>query len=253
MTLTENGSAAEGDETNRKAEVKDGLAIRSASKLKSVSLSAAPEEEEAESNEICTNSATRSTTDANSITPLFLPSEPTGGIPTELLGTLHNPSIDDDTPAAEALRANAEVHVNKAAKLARKIHVQTVRNIVKKATQRGMGNKRGKPPRIPPNRNEQNDGEIYVVDEEQDEDLSADSGKDDSEEHHEYKGQTFVVEKENRHLGIFDGVEQVPGDVAAATIETGKKCKLACCIHFHLLDQNTHKTSSKSACPCRSA
>lgn len=222
MTVTENGTATDDDETNRKAEVDNGLSYRLSPKLKSVSLPSAPEE--AESNEVCTNSAARSSTDAISIAPIFLPSDQTGGIPTELLGTLHNPSIDDDTPAAEALRANAEVHVNKAAKLARKIHVQTVRNIVKKATQRGMGNKRGKPPRIPPNRNEQNDGEIYVVDEEQDEDSSAESGKDDSEEHTEYKGLKFVVEKENRHLGIFDGVEQVPGDVAAATIETGKKC-----------------------------
>jgi hypothetical protein len=73
------------------------------------------------------------------------------GIPPDILEALSNPCIGDDTPAAEALRANAAVHVAKLGKLARKVHVQTVRRLVKKATLRAKsGNVRGKPPRIPP-------------------------------------------------------------------------------------------------------
>lgn len=76
---------------------------------------------------------------------------PNSGIPPDILEALGNPCIGDDTPAAEALRANAAVRVAKLGKLARRVHVQTVRRLVKRATLRAKsGNVRGKPPRIPP-------------------------------------------------------------------------------------------------------
>jgi hypothetical protein len=154
--------------------------------------------------------------------PLFIPIDTVPSIPSEFL-SLTNPSIDEDTPAAAALRANAEVHVNAAAKLARKIHVQTVRNIVKKATKRGMGNKRGKPPRIPPKQQVSDDGEIYIVEEENEE--SSNSSDDSSQEKDKNQGPSSYIVEKDRTI-IFDNVEQLPSEVLAATMETGKKCKL---------------------------
>ena len=57
--------------------------------------------------------------------------------------------IEDGTPAAEALRANADVKVTKVGKAARFLHVQNVRKSAKKILHVGTGVKRGKPPRIP--------------------------------------------------------------------------------------------------------
>ena len=207
-------------ETNRECGNDEGLPYRQPTKLKSECLPSAPEEDD--SGEEFTRSVTPSSGTSSTVVG-FLPSDATVGLPSEILESLNNPSIDDDTPAAEALRANADVHVNKAAKLARKIHVQTVRNIVKKATKRGMGNKRGKPPRIPPHRDQPSSGEIFIVEEEDDEDSELDD--EALEDHHEENIPGFIVERDNQNLGMFDGVQQMPADVMAATIETGKKCK----------------------------
>lgn len=68
-------------------------------------------------------------------------------------------SIVDDSPAAEALRANAAVCVTKLSKLARSIHAQSVsRSFVKPfknavRLRQSAGNRRGKPPRLPSIRN----------------------------------------------------------------------------------------------------
>jgi len=81
----------------------------------------------------------------------YLPPDQRAGIPGELLAHLVDPEIDDDTEAGEALRANANVKVGKVGKAARGLNAQSVRKLVKRATLRGhSGNKRGKPPRIPP-------------------------------------------------------------------------------------------------------
>jgi hypothetical protein len=59
--------------------------------------------------------------------------------------------IDDDSPAAQALAANASVRVSQLGKAARAVHMQTVRKIVKRATgATKSGVTRGKPPRLPP-------------------------------------------------------------------------------------------------------
>jgi hypothetical protein len=59
--------------------------------------------------------------------------------------------IEDNSPAAAALRANASVKVSRTGKVARAVHIQAVRKIVKRATgTTKSGVTRGKPPRLPP-------------------------------------------------------------------------------------------------------
>lgn len=69
----------------------------------------------------------------------------------QLLEQIVNPYIEDDSPAAEALRANAQIHIGKMSKVARSINAQALRKIVKKASMRQhFGKVKGKPPRVPP-------------------------------------------------------------------------------------------------------
>jgi hypothetical protein len=59
--------------------------------------------------------------------------------------------IADDSPAAQALAANANVRVSQLGKAARAVHMQSVRKIVKRAVGANKsGVARGKPPRLPP-------------------------------------------------------------------------------------------------------
>ena len=59
-------------------------------------------------------------------------------------------TIEDNTPAAEAIRANANVRVSTFGKAARAVHMQSLRRFVKRATgATKSGVVRGKPPRIP--------------------------------------------------------------------------------------------------------
>lgn len=81
----------------------------------------------------------------------FLPPDQRPGLPNDLLATVSvEPEIEDNTEAAEALRANASIRVGKMGKVARSVNAQTVRRFFKTATLRGHGPKRGKPPRVPP-------------------------------------------------------------------------------------------------------
>jgi Phosphatidylinositol-4-phosphate 5-kinase len=57
--------------------------------------------------------------------------------------------IQEGTPAAEALRANAHVKVTKMGKVARYFQVQVLRKNIKWLLRLGTGTKRGKPPRVP--------------------------------------------------------------------------------------------------------
>lgn len=74
-------------------------------------------------------------------------------------------NIQDDSPAAEALRANATIKVSKSAKAARAVHMQSVRRVLKRATGKPKtGNRKGKPPRVPPHScNFESDDEQSVV------------------------------------------------------------------------------------------
>jgi hypothetical protein len=59
--------------------------------------------------------------------------------------------IQDDSPAAEALRANANIHVSSAGKAARAVHLQSIRRLAKFAAGANKtGYVKGKPPRLPP-------------------------------------------------------------------------------------------------------
>jgi hypothetical protein len=59
-------------------------------------------------------------------------------------------TIEEGSPAAEAIRANAQVHVSTVAKAARAVHMNVVRKIVKRASGTAKsGFVRGKPPRVP--------------------------------------------------------------------------------------------------------
>ena len=198
-----------------------------------------------------------------------LSDSPDLGLPPELLEILANPSIEDNTPAAEALRANAEIHVRKLGKLARRIHGQTVRRVVKRATLRSKsGRVRGKPPRIPPTRVPSGsvpagrDNQIYVVHEEDEvEDIledEMDSSLESSESSEEYEHdhdeeamfaaasgeahqksqQEDVIVEEDKAVvdkvpgwqtHLTEGPEMVPAEVLTATMETGKKGKIMFC------------------------
>jgi len=73
------------------------------------------------------------------------------GLPAVVLGALMSPKLEDDTPAAAALRANAEIRVSRVNKFARRIKAQNIRRFVKTAALKGKsGVVRGKPPRVPP-------------------------------------------------------------------------------------------------------
>mmetsp|Transcript_18158 Transcript_18158/g.30100 ORF Transcript_18158/g.30100 Transcript_18158/m.30100 type:complete len:872 (+) Transcript_18158:429-3044(+) len=170
---------------------------------------AAREEEEEEGDGAPTASVTRSST----TTPLQ-----------------HNPSIDDESPAAESLRASAEVHVGTTAKLARKMHVEKIRKVLKKATQKGTGNRRGKPPRIPPNRGgtKQDEEGIWIVEEEDEEDSDSEDEScdvdnvpyardlDDGAAKHTKPGE-FAEDAEKHKF------QKIPTEVLTATMETGRK------------------------------
>jgi hypothetical protein len=80
----------------------------------------------------------------------LLPPGQRPGLPNDLLASVIEPEIEDNTEAAEALRANASIKVGKMGKVARSVNAQTVRKLFKTATLRGHGPKRGKPPRVPP-------------------------------------------------------------------------------------------------------
>lgn len=171
------------------------------------------------------------------------------GYPSAVLGKLNSPNIEDDTPAAAALRANREVKVPKVGKFARTLHAQTLRRFIKRATLRAKsGNRRGKPPRIPPSHQKEksHDTGIYVVEEEDEGAIEDENDMDSSLESVE-EGTTPEAVASSKVSGDDTGdimignmedlesnknrppmeqvrpLEQVPSDVLAATLETGKK------------------------------
>eukprot|EP00536_Pseudo-nitzschia_multiseries_P001746 jgi/Psemu1/250955/estExt_Genewise1Plus.C_220109 len=81
----------------------------------------------------------------------FVPADQRAGHARDiLLAAVIEPEIEEDTEAAEALRANSRVKVGLMSKAARAINAQSVRKLVKRASLRGNGMRRGKPPRVPP-------------------------------------------------------------------------------------------------------
>jgi hypothetical protein len=117
--------------------------------------------------------------------------------------------IGDNTPAAEALRASANVRVSRVGKAARAVHMQAVRRFVKRATLTGkQGVVKGKPPRLPPRR--YIDGEVEEVS-----DLGADAEQDEGFE------ETISQHDMSSHHPDDEAV--VPDDVVQGTVEAGRK------------------------------
>jgi hypothetical protein len=82
----------------------------------------------------------------------------------EVVGKTAVINIDADSPAAAALRANAQIHVSSVGKAARAVQLQSVRRALKRAT--GItksGKKKGKPPRIPPTLLQANQKSVVVT------------------------------------------------------------------------------------------
>jgi hypothetical protein len=114
--------------------------------------------------------------------------------------------IEDNTPAAEALRASASVRVSRVGKAARAVHMQAVRRLVKRATWTGkQGVVKGQPERLPPRQLQ--DGEVKP------EELSDLEEEDEESEHSDH-------DPSSQH---FDGEPVVPDDVVQGTAEAGKK------------------------------
>ena len=206
----------------------------------------------------------------------YLPPDQRPGIPGELLARLVDPEIDDDTEAAEALRANANVKVGKVSKAARSLNAQSVRKLVKRATLRGQsGNRRGKPPRIPPGITsasaEDDDQAMFHVDEgseeipvtqkENDSISSGDTDEDDSKLKNNNMMRQDVGEairrdedssvgptnesaafmsKTEKQAQAGDETKDLPVEVVAATMEAGRKCKLFLYLQCFFLKQNSY-------------
>lgn len=174
------------------------------------------------------------------------------GLNTAIFVELNNPNIEDNTPAAAALRANRDVKVPKMVKVARSLHAQTVRRFFKRATLRAKsGNRRGKPPRIPPSHQKAKtsnttNNEIYVVEEEDEGAVESDldSSIESMEEGTQFGAVSYsklsgdVVSSDmmignmedlepKKHKTITENLRQLPVEVMTATMETGKKSKLA--------------------------
>jgi hypothetical protein len=117
--------------------------------------------------------------------------------------------IGDNTPAAEALRASANVRVSRVGKAARAVHMQAVRRFVKRATLTGkQGVVKGKPPRLPPRR--YLDGEVEDVS-----DLGSDAEQDEGVEE--------AVSQQDMSSHHPDDEAVVPDDVVQGTVEAGRK------------------------------
>jgi hypothetical protein len=130
-----------------------------------------------------------------------------GGMSTDFLNEIE-PDIQDNTPAAEALKANAQVHVSSMGKAARAMHMQTVRKFVKRATGQGKsGIVRGKPPRLPPRSSVTGELLPGIVEE------------------------SIEVEDYSRMPQNIDSASVIPEAVVAGTVEAGKKGE---CIYMRI-------------------
>lgn len=194
----------------------------------------------------------------------YLPPDQRPGLPGELLSQLADPEIEEDTEAAEALRANANVKVRKVGKVARSLNAQSVRRLVKRATLRSKsGNMRGKPPRIPPGRTSTVEDPTTAVLAilEEDEDAMGDEASESSrdlqsiaededdplvavgpnikiaspedrhkkvgakKDGHLSMGPATEAEARAKHARHSSILDEAKAEVVAATMEAGRKCK----------------------------
>jgi len=113
--------------------------------------------------------------------------------------------IQEGTPAAEALRANAHVKVTKMGKVARYFHVQALRKNAKWLLGLGSGTKRGKPPRVP-DRMERMDGQGGGGDL----DVVIENEREEEEEDSSFKD---VVVPTNKRFDLEDSERDYAGEI----------------------------------------
>jgi len=125
------------------------------------------------------------------------------------------PTIEENTPAAEALRANAGVHVSSMGKAARAVNIQAVRKFVKRTTGRQRsGVVRGKPPRVPPQLLEDDESIEAVHDDEY-----AEAGLEPIDETQPQRDPAGHQKPPD------DAKAAIPDSIVAGTVEAGKKGK----------------------------
>jgi hypothetical protein len=144
------------------------------------------------------------------------PGNPLSG-PEDFFAEMESPAIEENSPAAEALRANANIHVSSVGKAARAIHVQAVRKFVKRATgATRSGVVKGKPPRVP--YKSQDDDQVSLTGDEGFETVVS-----------ETNAQTNHVQRELAEEDIEDKyTADLPDSVVEGTLEAGKKGKSGC-------------------------
>jgi len=188
----------------------------------------------------------------------YLPPDQRTGLPSELLTHLVDTEIGDDTEAAEALRANASIKVGKVGKVARSVGAQSVRKVAKRLTLRGQsGNRRGKPPRIPPgmtaSQMENLEGVIMQAVAEgslEEDDESIQSEDIRGEEPQLMIADINMTEEANKSKSIHqatpeDGGKDIPVEVVAATMEAGRKLMGAIDPHNMLQIQRWRRKNKK--------
>jgi hypothetical protein len=132
----------------------------------------------------------------------------------DFFAEMESPAIEENSPAAEALRANANIHVSSVGKAARAIHVQAVRKFVKRATgATRSGVVKGKPPRVP--YKSQDDDQVSLTGDEGFETVVSET---DAQPNH--------VQRELAEEDVEDKyTADLPDSVVEGTLEAGKKGK----------------------------
>jgi hypothetical protein len=132
----------------------------------------------------------------------------------DFFAEMESPAIEENSPAAEALRANANIHVSSVGKAARAIHVQAVRKFVKRATgATRSGVVKGKPPRVP--YKSQDDDQVSLTGDEGFETVVS-----------ETNAQPNQVQRELAEEDVEDKyTADLPDSVVEGTLEAGKKGK----------------------------
>ena len=156
--------------------------------------------------------------------------------------------IEDNSPAAAALRANANVEVSRVGKAARAVHMQTVRKIVKRATMTSKsGVVRGKPPRLPPTIQESTTNAF--LDHSYSAAAAATGGaldridEMDAAEYNEKQQQQHRLQQESVTTdSIPPQDDHIPDGVVRGTAEAGNKGESMSCYEQNALLNTTHNT-----------
>lgn len=143
-------------------------------------------------------------------------------------------SIQEDSPAAAALRANASVHVSSMGKVARAVHMQTVRRVLKRAAGKStFGNIRGKPPRVPPKKVSASltsypEKDEFDEDSDEDEDDDDDDEVDDGEIDHDNKNKNSKREDDaEKDEIVWSEPMSLPSKQIEQLREAVNKCNIA--------------------------